>query len=64
MRLLNTKTFKFENFDNPEKIKYAILSHRWVDNKEIKFENFEKSAIVDKEPKDVSKSQSPISKAE
>lgn len=48
MRLLNTETFNLEVFENPEQIKYAILSHRWVDGKELKIEDLQNPAIVDK----------------
>ena len=68
MRLLNTKTFDVEDFDSPEKIKYAILSHRWVDGKELKFEALQDPAILDRlrlaKPETVSHPKSPVSKAE
>ena len=68
MRLLNTKTFDVEEFDNPENIRYAILSHRWVDGKESKFQDLQNPAKFDEsrvgEPEKVSKSHSPVSKAE
>ena len=68
MRLLNTETFDVEEFDNPEKIEYAILSHRWVDGKELKFQDLQNPAKFDQsrvgEPEEVSESHSPIAKAE
>lgn len=36
MRLINTKTYKLEDFIDPSTIKYAILSHRWEDE-EVSF---------------------------
>ena len=67
MRLLNTETFDLEEFDDPEKLEYAILSHRWVDGKELKFQDLQDPALLDKlrlaKPETVSKSQSQISKA-
>lgn len=42
MRLLNVKTFQFEEFHEPETAKYAILLHRWVDGKEINFQEYKK----------------------
>ena len=62
MRLLNAETFGVENFDDPEKVEYAILSHRWVDGKELNFEALQDLAILDKlrlaKPETVSKPQS------
>ena len=66
MRLLNTKTFDVEDFDDPKNIRYAILSHRWVDGKELTFQDLQNLANFDKsrvgEPEKVSKSHSPIPK--
>ena len=64
MRLLNTKTFDVENFSDPETIEYAILSHKWVDGKELVFEDLKDPAKFDKSrvgrPEEVSKPQSPF----
>jgi hypothetical protein len=40
MRLLNTGTFKFKEFDGPGTVPYAILSHTWVDGGEVSYRDF------------------------
>jgi hypothetical protein len=41
MWLINTKTMKLEFFDDPSKLKYAILSHTWGDE-EVTFQEWQK----------------------
>ncbi|MCJ1459454.1 hypothetical protein MMC28_009833 [Mycoblastus sanguinarius] len=42
MRLLNTKTIRFEEFFDTKTPKYAVLSHRWAEN-EVEYHDFEES---------------------
>jgi len=44
MRLINTKTFKLKEVDNPQSQRYAILSHRWKEDSEMTFEDFQISS--------------------
>lgn len=39
MRLINVHTFDMENGHEPDKVKYAILSHKWFES-EISFQDF------------------------
>ena len=41
MRLLNTRTLRFQQFDDPLKIDYAILSHVWSKDGEQSFRDVE-----------------------
>lgn len=40
MRLLNTSTFRFREFQGPRTVRYAILSHTWVEGEEISYRDF------------------------
>jgi hypothetical protein len=42
MRLINTRTLKFKEFSNTEQLKhkYAILSHRWIEDQEVSYVDF------------------------
>ena len=46
MRLLNTKSFEFEEFFDSQIPKYAILSHRWG-SEEVSFQEFRKGKKKD-----------------
>ncbi|KAL8951385.1 MAG: hypothetical protein Q9222_002635 [Ikaeria aurantiellina] len=47
MRLINVRTFDFEDHQ-PHEVRYAILSHKWVDGREIMFRDFDNPMKVDK----------------
>ena len=41
MRLINTKSLELEEVNDPRSRRYAILSHRWMENSEMTFEDFQ-----------------------
>ena len=41
MRLINCRTFVFEEFENPKEVKYAILSHTWEKGEEVQYDEFQ-----------------------
>lgn len=48
MRLLHTTNIRQQEFSDGEIPKYAILSHRWVENEEISFQDFNESRLLDR----------------
>jgi hypothetical protein len=51
MRLINTTTYKLEEFLDSEAPPYAILSHRWEENEEVMFREFNRGSSKDKAKK-------------